>query len=370
MTHQSFESTIKPFREVDKKPILFIGNGFSIDWSPNVFRYQAILDQADETEAFAVASEFARTVFEKLNTNDFEAVAKALATASGISEHYQSNDRVTVERMKEDIGHVQNILVDTIARHHPANSLAVTDAQYEACRDFLINFGSIYTINYDLLLYWVINKHLEELKFEDRFEDPVTSTLEDGEEYYEEDYVRWSLGNEAKASLFYLHGALHLYDAGYEVRKYSQRRTGINLKDQILGSLNNGLYPLFVSGGDSLEKMEKISHSGYLSRCYRSLQGANGTAFAFGMSFKSNDDHILQAIAQSTISKLYVSVRGDIDDGQHDDLKNAMERLKTLRENRIRNSRKRINIDIEYFDAPSADIWGNRRAAENQQAVV
>lgn len=357
MTHQSFSNIILPFQSAEKKPILLIGNGFSIDWSPDVFRYQAILDQADETEAFAVASEYARSIFEKLDTNDFEEVAKALTTASAISEHYRSNDNVTIEKMKADIAHVQKILVETIARHHPTNSLAVSDDQYEACKKFLINFGTIYTINYDLLLYWVINKYLSDLKFEDRFEDPVAGILEDGEEYYEEDYVKWSLGNEAKASLFYLHGALHLYDAGHEVRKYSQRRTGVNLKDQILTSFNKGLYPLFVSGGDSLEKMEKISHSGYLSRCYRSLQGANGTAFAFGMSFKPNDDHILQAISQSTISKLYVSVRGHIDDGQHDDLKNAMERLKSLREQRLRNSRKRINIDIEYFDAPSAKIW-------------
>jgi len=83
------------------------------------------------------------------------------------------------------------------------------------------------------------------------------------------------------------------------------------------------------------------------------------------MSFKPNDNHILEAIAQSTISKLYVSVRGYIDDGQHDDLKNAVERLKSLREIRLRNSKKRTLIDIQYFDAPSANIWGNHRAVES-----
>lgn len=358
MTHQNFADLIAQHQ--DKKPILLVGNGFSIDWCYDVFRYQAILEQADETDAFAVASEYARSVFGVLNnTSDFEAVAKALKTSSTVAGHYNCTDTETVEKMIGDIDHVQNILVETIARHHPENSLAITDEQSEACKSFLINFGKIYTINYDLLLYWVINQHLDEIPFMDRFEDPVAGTLEDGEEYHEEDYVKWSLGNDSNATLFYLHGALHLYDAGYEVRKYTWSRTNVNLKDQILESLNNSMYPLFVSGGDYQEKMEKINHSGYLSRCYRSLQGVGGAAFCFGMSFKDNDRHILDAIAQSTISKLYVSVMGDIDDDSNQDLKAAMERLTTMREQQVKYTSKRTNIEIEYFDAPSANIWGN-----------
>lgn len=360
MTHQSFLTLIEPYQNQTKKPILLVGNGFSIDWSHDVFRYQAILEQADETDAFAVASEYARTVFNVLDdTSDFEAVVKALKTSSTVAQHYQCTDTETVEKMRDDISHVQNILVETIARHHPENSLAITDEQSEFCKLFLMNFGKLYTINYDLLLYWVINQHLDEIPFMDRFEDPVAGTLADGEEYYEEDYVKWSLGNESNATLFYLHGALHLYDAGYEVRKYTWSRTNVNLKDQILESLNNSMYPLFVSGGDCQEKMEKINHSGYLSRCYRSLQSSGGAAFCFGMSFKENDRHILDAIAHSKISKLYVSVLGDIEDEGNQELKAAMERLKAIREQQIANSRKRTNIDIEYFDAVSANVWGN-----------
>lgn len=357
MTHQSFGIVITPFQGQKKKPLLLVGNGFSIAWSQDVFRYQAILEQADETEAFAVASEYARSVFDELDTKDFEAVAKALSTASQISKHYRCEDNATIEKMSADIEHIQNILVETISKHHPDSYTAISDQQYDACKTFLGNFGKIYTINYDLLLYWVINKFLEELPFKDRFEDPVAGTLESGEEYYEEDYVKWSLGNEASASLFYLHGALHLYDAGYEVRKYSQRRAGVSLKNQILESLGRGLYPLFVSGGDSKEKMEKINHSGYLSRCYRSLQTSGGTAFCFGMSFKSNDHHILEAIANSTISKLYVSVLGHIEDQGNQELKRSMEKIKALREQQLQNTKKRTGIEVEYFDAASASIW-------------
>ena len=361
MTHRTFAEVIAPYQSAGKKPTLLIGNGFSISWSPEVFRYQAILEQADETDAFATASEYARTLFNALNnTSDFEEVAKALTTSSTVSKHYQCSDKHTLDKMKTDICHIQNILVETIAKHHPVNSLAITEEQYEAAKAFLSNFGKIYTINYDLLLYWVINKYLDELPFKDRFEDPVAGWLADGEEYYEEEYVKWSLGNEANASLFYLHGALHLYDAGHEVRKYSQRRTGINLKEQILSSLNKGMYPLFVSGGDSQEKMEKINHSGYLSRCYRSLQSKGGSAFCFGMSFKPNDSHIMEAIAYSPMSKLYVSVLGNITDAANQDLAASMERIKALREQQIRNTRKRTTIEIEYFDAASANVWGNQ----------
>lgn len=357
MSHQAFTNVISQYQVGSKKPILIIGNGFSIAWSSDVFRYQAILEQADETEAFAVASGYARSVFDKLNTNDFEAVVKALNMTSIISEHYMCEDQATVAKVKSDIKHVQNILVETISKHHPDKYSVINDTEYETCKAFLANFSKIYTINYDLLLYWVINKYIEELPFKDRFEDPVAGILEDGAEYHEEDYVKWSLGNEAHSSLFYLHGALHLYDAGYEVRKYSQKRTGISLKEQIINSLSKGLYPLFVSGGDSQEKMNKINHSGYLSRCYRSLQGSSGSVFCFGLSFKSNDNHILEAIANSTISKLYVSVLGHIDDACNQELKASMERLKSLRQYQIDNTKKRTNITVEYFDAASANIW-------------
>ena len=77
------------------------------------------------------------------------------------------------------------------------------------------------------------------------------------------------------------------------------------------------------------------------------------------MSFKDNDRHILDAIAQSTISKLYISVLGNIEDESNQELKAAMERLKSIREQQIANSRKRTNIEIEYYDAASANIWGN-----------
>lgn len=363
MKHQSFQEAIKACQ--GQKKLLLIGNGFSIAWNKDVFRYQAILEQADETNAFSVASEYARSLFDELDdTKDFEAVAKALSTGSQIAAHYQCQDIATVEKMRSDITHIQNILVETIAKHHPDSCTAISDSQYESCKAFLSNFDKIYTINYDLLLYWVINKYLNELSFEDRFEDPVSGALEDGEEYYEENYVKWSLGNEAKgakgASLLYLHGALHLYDAGYETRKYSQKRTGVSLKNQILESLEKGMYPLFVSGGDAKEKMTKINHSGYLSRCYRSFQQSSGTIFCFGMSFKANDNHILEAIVNSTVSKIYISVLGAIDAPDNQELKTSMEKVINLREQKIQNTGKRTKIEVEYFDAVSANIWGSQ----------
>ncbi len=40
-------------------------------------------------------------------------------------------------------------------------------------------------------------------------------------------------------------------------------------------------------------------------------------------------------------------------------LKASMERIKSLRKYQIENTKKRTNIEIEYFDAASSNVWGN-----------
>lgn len=296
----SFQQVVEDLKNKGhQKPILLLGNGFSIDWSQKVFSYQNLLSQADSTEAFKKASTNARKLFDKLQTNDFEFVIRSLSITSNVLNIYNSENAELASILQSDAEQIKSILAETIAIHHPDYPSKITDEQANRCRKFLSNFGKIYTANYDLLLYWVVNKFEAELEFKDGFEDPVSGTLSEGEDYYEEDYVKWSLGNEKQANLFYLHGALHLYDANYETRKYSWKRTGINLKQQILESMDKGLFPLFVAEGSYKDKFTKINHNSYLARSFRSLQSNSGCIVSFGMSFKQNDFHLAEAICQS-----------------------------------------------------------------------
>ncbi len=51
--------------------------------------------------------------------------------------------------------------METIASSHPEWPGEITDREYAACREFISQFDTIYTLNYDLLLYWTL-MHTEE----------------------------------------------------------------------------------------------------------------------------------------------------------------------------------------------------------------
>jgi hypothetical protein len=155
---------------------------------------------------------------------------------------------------------------------------------------FLANFHSVYTVNYDLLLYWAIMQDLEpEVPSDDGFRRP---------EDREEEYVVWE-PDVHQQSIFYLHGALHVFDAEAEVQKYTWVNTGIRLIDQIRSALENDLYPIFVAEGESLKKRERIRHSDFLTRSTRSFGSIGGPLFIYGHSLADNDDHIVRLIQEA-----------------------------------------------------------------------
>ena len=58
--------------------------------------------------------------------------------------------------MQRDAEGLREVLVQAIAQNHPEFPAAIADDQYRGCRVFLANFANIYTLNYDLLLYWAL----------------------------------------------------------------------------------------------------------------------------------------------------------------------------------------------------------------------
>lgn len=113
--------------------------------------------------------------------------------------------------------------------------------------------------------------------------------------------------------MWFLHGALHVFDSGVEIQKYTWKNTGVRLIDQIRDALNRGLFPLFVSEGTSDEKYERIRHNDYLAKAYRSFSEIQGALFIFGHSLAENDAHYLRRIERGKISQAYVGLYGDAD---------------------------------------------------------
>jgi len=166
------------------------------------------------------------------------------------------------------------------------------------------------------------------------------------------DYVAWE--SYHSASIMFMHGALHLFDAGYELRKYTWSRTKIALMDQIREALDKDLLPLFVSEGDTLSKFRRITHNAYLHRCYQSFKSIGGSLFIYGHSLAENDNHILKCLEarNSKIKSVFVSLYGDPESA----LNQKIIRRATMMES-TRNDR-RNPLAVEFFDAASARVWG------------
>lgn len=321
---------------------LMLGNGFSIALRPDIFTYNTLLERAKESKKLTDALQ---GVFTKLDTTDFEKVIEALENAAELVSLYKESNPGLAGQLQQDAERLRGVLAETIAEHHPSRPHDVKREQYASCRKFLSNFnGHIYTLNYDLLLYWTLMQS-EVL--------PII-TSDDGFRNSEEDavgHVVWDVQNSNEQRIFYLHGALHLYDAGAELHKITWSKTDVPLVEQIKRSLDKRRYPLIVTEGTSSQKKDRIQHSNFLGRAYRSLAAIRGSLFIYGHSLAENDEHLLTLIDHGKIKKLFVGIYGD---PTIEGNRKIIERAELI------STRRRLNgtqADIHFFDAKSAHVW-------------
>jgi hypothetical protein len=251
-----------------------LGNGFSRACQDDIFSYAALFDQAN----FERLSPAARNAFRALNTTDFEVVIRALKQAALLAAVYLEGNSEVVQRLNADADGLRELLARTIAANHPDRPSNISAEKYAASRTFLSNFERIYTVNYDLLLYWTLMQEEIEphIRFDDGFREPEEGPA---------DYVTWDVQKTGQQNIFYLHGGLHIFDAGAELQKFTWCNTGIALIEQIREALETNLFPLFVAEGSHASKLDRIQHSGFLNRSYRSFAEIGGSLFVFGLSF-------------------------------------------------------------------------------------
>ena len=244
----------------DGKCHLLLGNGFSIALKPDIFSYDSLYKNADFSKVPHVPK-----VFGALGTQDFETVIRQLQDAAIILGVYDPKLATLANKLKQDAGAIKDALVSAVAKRHPDRPYDISKEQYAACRAFLHRFNRIFTLNYDVLLYWTLMQ---------RELDPPGLDADDGFRHPEQNpdlpYVSWQQANSA--TVHYLHGALHLFDQGSEVIKYTWSKTDVAIVDQIRQALDENKYPLFVAEGTSSSKVTRILHSGYLHKALRSFE--------------------------------------------------------------------------------------------------
>lgn len=323
---------------------LLLGNGFSIACRPDIFVYEKLFEQAD----FSILSSSAKAAFEALKTTDFERVIKALRDAAALAMLYGACT-AQVQAMLEDANALKELLVQTIAQSHPALPGEITDSEYAACQRFLDNFHTTYTFNYDLLLYWA-HMHREN-RDEVQSDDGFRTSQSDIESGIPSDYVVWESGQSHDQNMWFLHGALHVFDSGTEIQKYTWSRTGVRLIEQIREALSRDLFPLFVAEGSSAEKFERIRHSDYLAKAYRSFQEIQHCLFVYGHSLAANDEHYLHRIEKGKLAHIYVGLYGDPESVIN---RRIIKRAKAMSVAR----RGKRELKMDFYDSASATVWG------------
>lgn len=137
-------------------------------------------------------------------------VIRSLETAATLLETYDPKLAGTAAQARSDAASIKDALVSAIAKRHPSRPYDISGDQYAACRRFLARFGHIFTLNYDVLLYWALMQ--SEV-------DKLDIRPDDGFRHPQEDpnlpYVSWQ--QSQSATVHYLHGALHLFDQSTEV---------------------------------------------------------------------------------------------------------------------------------------------------------
>ena len=228
----SFAHALEVAENLGKKHLL-LGNGFSRACRDDIFSYDALFDRAD----FSRLSATARAAFIAMQTKDFELVMRALKQAAKLLEVYLPANQELARSLRVDADGLRDLLAETIAGSHPARPNDISEEQYVACRVFLSQFSDFYTVNYDLLLYWALmQKELPpDIIFDDGFREP-----EDGPA----GYVTWDVQKTGTQNLYYLHGGLHVFDAGSQLQKFTWCNTGIALVDQIREALTPDQFPL------------------------------------------------------------------------------------------------------------------------------
>jgi uncharacterized protein DUF4917 len=332
-----FEEAIKKAGKSDtSRPVLLLGNGFSRGYS-NEFGYHRLRDIADMPDLNVPKD----ALFEHAGSDDFETVINNLRKSASLIELYDPADSALRDSLLHDADLVKRGLVDALSSIHPGSSTDIPDSKYRSAREFLSNFRRIFTLSYDLLLYWTVNMP---------FKPDVVKTDGFGRD---DGVLTWHRPRVPNAQqVLWLHGAVHFHVRDHRVRKLEWADG--RLMDQLHLNLARGRYPLVVTEGSREDKEARIARSAYLTYCHYRLQRTGGTVFIHGMALSENDDHVLESLTykESRVEHVYVGVFGPPSKER-----TAVEaRALGLAHERKANGGSELKVHL--YDTGSADVWG------------
>ena len=346
-----FREALKRADKAGGRRHVLLGNGFSIG-AHDRFRYGSLFEQAKESDL----PDRVTALFDRYGTTNFETVLRQLDEGRWLAEHYGLGPDESEPGMKEDYAMLKRALVDAIGAVHPSTRTKISDDLLFPAVMFLKKFSSVFTTCYDLLLYWVMLRSQEggSPPFQDGFGwragDPARSLVFLGQTYFNKKFVH------------YLHGALHLTTQGGEVHKlrFGDSDDRVPIVVQVREALEEKQYPLVVSEGNYVNKMERIESSSYLSWVFRRFEEIDGHLFTYGTALSDEDEHIQDAIVRNTkLTSLLIGVYGDVNSDENRRLvatSSVLPRRRVELNTRL-PKKKQGTLDVSFYNSATAPVW-------------
>jgi len=301
---------------------LLIGNGFSAAY----FQYDSLLAASGIEPGTPM-----RNLFDRLHTADFELVIRALEDAAVVEEAY-GNDAHAGE-LKAHAQEAREALIRAVKATHPEHR-ADLGRLYQSSAVFLANFETVFSLNYDLLLYW---SNLEALGLTDGF--GLAEVLPGGR-------LRSPFRENAYCSLFNLHGGLHLFEGPDDVLMKAID-FGEGVVETVARIIRDGKLPLYVAEGTSSQKERKVNSVPYLRHCFAKLRDTADTLFVYGHGAAENDAHVYRAIFGVNRPHVYFGIY------QPNDNKLAALDGELAKYQHLGG----MNVPYSFYDAESAHVW-------------
>lgn len=337
-----FEYAIKDWAEIKdnyENGNLIIGNGASVALHQK-FSFDSLKEEAEKLRLF---NDDISKLFIEFDTSDFELILRLVWHAKLINKHLGIVD----QKLDSAYENIKQALIKVVKEVHCEHS-DIAD-QLPQLYQFTKQFRTVVSLNYDLILYWILmygNRNEDGHRFKDCFQ---------GSGLFRNNWqdLRNPIRKEKEVTLsLYQHGNLSIFRDAKNTETKVQRGDFEGLLEVITSQWEDNKIPLFVAEGTGTKKLESIKSSSYLSTIFYEVlpdlitQKAN--LVIYGWSLGKQESHLVKQIFKNKQSgKVAISIFQNNQEECH--------RIYRL----IKNEKVAPNIEIEFFDSQSSGCWNN-----------
>ena len=277
---------------------------------------------------------------------------------------HATKSMATYDSHAHQLAVLADLLADSVATAQCQVTGQPDQSWLDGASRFISPFSSLLSLNYDQILYltWV------------RFNTTISQSWTDG---FGPSYLPDSgcmpfegfFVASSRRRVVNLHGALFIRpDPSYGAIKVT-RETAKTLTEGERMQLGNATRPslamicavtrkrcppLLVAGGTPSEKIRQIHESPYLEAAFSCLTQVSGNVLTYGWGLRDQDDHILQAIQDSSsLGTVFVGLYDRVDTAENRRISKKAQELE-----RQCSSQPNGPDAVVFYSSNSAPVWG------------